>query len=193
MTVSFTKRNLPHLYFKDGIYFITYRLANSMPNKKFTDLESNPAELDFIKYKRLFINYDNLLHSGNYGINYLKQQELADVCMETLHYPDGNDYNLICYSIMPNHVHLVFELLPGNKGIDKIMQSIKRISSRKCNLLLNKEGKFWQDESYDRWIRDDIELFFTIRYVLLNPVNAGLVCNWSEWLFTYCHPDYQIL
>lgn len=142
MIDSFHRRNLPHLYFTDGLYFITYRLANSMPYEKLAEVNSNPADWDFNKYKRVFIKYDNLLDSGNYGINYLKQKELADVCRETLHYPDGNNYKLICYCIMPNHIHLVFKLLPQNKGIDKIMQSIKRISSRKCNLLLGKEGKF---------------------------------------------------
>ena len=150
MIDSFHRRNLPHLYFTDGLYFITYRLANSMPYEKLAEVNSNSSDWDFNKYKRVFIKYDNLLDSGNYGINYLKQKELADVCRETLHYPDGNDYKPICYCIMPNHIHLVFKLLPQNKGIDKIMQSIKRISSRKCNLLLGKEGKFWQDESYDR-------------------------------------------
>ena len=63
-------------------------------------------------------------------------------------YPHEKDYNLICYCVMPNHVHFVFELLQDNRGISKIMQGIERASSRKCNKLLNKTGKFWQDESY---------------------------------------------
>jgi len=42
-------------------------------------------------------------------------------------------------------------------------------------------------------LENEAELIYTIRYVLLNPVNAGLVIDWREWLFTYCHPDYQIM
>lgn len=94
---------------------------------------------------------------------------------------------------MPNHIHLVFELLPQNKGISKIMQAIKGISSNKCNVLFDREGQFWQEESFDRWIRDDVEFYFTIRYVLMNPVEAGLVKNWNDWVNTYCHPDYIVL
>ena len=94
---------------------------------------------------------------------------------------------------MSNHVHLVFELIEDNKGISKIMQSIKRISARKSNLLLNKSGTFWQDESYDRLVRDDKELYFIIRYVLMNPVNAGLTDEWHKWKYTYCHLAYKIL
>lgn len=81
---------------------------------------------------------------------------------------------------MPNHFHLVFELLKNNKGISKIMQSIKRISARECNKYLIRSSVFWHDESFDRWVRDEKELYFVIRYVLLNPVNAGLIKNWDE-------------
>ena len=94
---------------------------------------------------------------------------------------------------MPNHIHLVFKLLKSNRGISKIMQGIKGVSAIKCNELLKRKGKFWQDESYDRLIRDEVELYFIIRYVLLNPVKAGLIDDWNEWKYTFCHPDYVIL
>jgi putative transposase len=58
--------------------------------------------------------------------SYLSKDEFAEIIKETLHYPDGKDYFLICYCIMPNHVHLVFCLLEHNRGISKIMQSINK-------------------------------------------------------------------
>jgi hypothetical protein len=139
------RRNLPHLYFNEGNYFITYRLANSIPSAKLAEIKTKKTINNFRQFKRLFEKYDNLLDSGEFGINYLAKKEITEVCKVTLHYPDSRDYKLICYCIMPNHIHLVFELLQGNKGISKIMQSIKRISSRKCNMFLGREGKFWQD------------------------------------------------
>ena len=192
----FHRRNLPHLYFNEGIYFITYRLANSLPQNKVAEIKSaiNNKELNYDFYfKRLLKRYDGILDSGNYGIKYLLNPQVSEICKYTLHYPDKKDYNLICYCIMPNHVHLVFELLKKNKGINKIMQSIKRISARKSNQILNRTGKFWQDESYDRLVRDDKELYFIIRYVLMNPVNSGLIINWSDWKYSYCHPEYLVL
>jgi REP element-mobilizing transposase RayT len=94
---------------------------------------------------------------------------------------------------MPNHVHLVFRLLPGNSGISKIMKGIKGTSARKSNLFLNKTGKFWQDESYDRLVRNEKELFFIIRYILMNPVKADLVNKWTDWENTFCDKDYMVL
>lgn len=193
MDKHFHRRNLPHLYFNDGIYFITSRLINSIPIEKLEQLKNETKNISDEKQKRLFKKYDVLMDSGEYGEKYLKNPKCAEIVKDTLHYPDGKEYKLICYCIMPNHFHLVFELLQNNKGISKIMQSIKRISARDCNTILSRSGAFWQDESFDRWVRDEKELYFVIRYILLNPVTAGLVNDWKDWKYTYCHPDYLIL
>jgi len=150
-------------------------------------------ETDDNKERLLFNLYDTLLDKSDGSKNYLQRSEIAEIVRGTIIYPDGKDYTLICYCIMPNHVHIIFELLPQNKGISKIMQSIKRISARESNKILMHEGKFWQDESYDRLIRDERELYFTIKYVLLNPVHAGLTDNWQNWKYTYCHQKYIVI
>jgi putative transposase len=208
MARHFHRRNLPHLYYSDGIYFITYRLVNSIPYVILKTIRAELKKISEIKtkrltnaekihldrrLKRLFKKYDALLDSGNYGEKYLLLPRIIKIVKHTLNFPDGKDYRLICYCIMPNHVHLVFELLKGNKGVSKIMQSIKRISSTDSNAVLNREGTFWQSESFDRLVRNDRELYNIIKYVLLNPVKAGLVKTWNEWQNTYCHPDYLVL
>ncbi len=127
------------------------------------------------------------------GVNYLTIQTIAEIVKSPIEFLNNKEYKVICYSIMPNHVHLVFELLDGNKGISKIMQSIKRYSARKANIVLNRSGQFWQDESYDRLIRNEQELYNIVKYVLMNPVKAGLVDDWEKWDNTYCHPNYLVL
>jgi len=71
------------------------------------------------------------------------------------------------------------------------MKSIKGFSSRKINKVLDRVGEsVWQKESFDRMVRDRIELRYRINYVLNNPVDAGLVKHWKEWPFNYIHPDF---
>jgi len=65
------------------------------------------------------------------------------------------------------------------------MHSIKRISSLEINKRLSQKGTIWQSESYDRLIRDDKEMYFTIGYIVNNPVAAGLVRASEEWPHTY--------
>ncbi|MDR3626146.1 MAG: transposase, partial [Ignavibacteriaceae bacterium] len=165
LTRSFHIRNLPHLYYNEGQYFITYRLVNSIPRGTLSELHNKvqSLETDDNKERLLFKWYDTLLDKSDCCKNYLQVPEIAEIVKGTIIYPDSKDYKLICYCIMPNHVHLVFELLQQNKGISKIMQSIKRISARESNKILGREGKFWQDESFDRLIRHEKELYFTIR------------------------------
>jgi putative transposase len=60
--------------------------------------------------------------------------------------------------------------------------NIKSASARAANAALGRSGKpFWQDESYDHWIRSGRERDAIIRYIHHNPVNAGLVAKPEEW------------
>ena len=60
------------------------------------------------------------------------------------------------------------------------MHSLKSFTGNECNRLLGRGSAFWQDESYDHWVRDDDELHRIIDYVESNPVKAGLVNKSTE-------------
>ncbi len=193
----FHRRNLPHLYYSDGIYFITYRLHDSIPNhlikelhNEYEEAKKNPSKLELTQ-KNLFLKYDDLLDKHRMNCCYLSVPEVAEINASTLHFPDGKDYKLICYCIMPNHIHLVFKLLENSRSISKIMQSIKRVSARESNRILKRDGSFWLSESFDRIVRDDRELYFILEYVVNNPVKAGLCEKPEDWKYTYLHPDYK--
>jgi REP element-mobilizing transposase RayT len=85
--------------------------------------------------------------------------------------------------------------MPLEKGKDvfysltEILQSLKRHTARQSNLILGRSGAFWQDESYDHIVRDQAELERIIKYVLNNPVKAGLVDDWIKWKWSYCKYD----
>jgi REP element-mobilizing transposase RayT len=73
--------------------------------------------------------------------------------------------------------------------LSKIMQSLKRHTARQANIILGREGAFWQDESYDHVVRDNEEHIRIMNYVLENPVKAGLVSNWEDWRWAYLNPE----
>ena len=188
----FHKRNLPHFYRPNTTFFITYRLKGTIPIKILKQLkekynnEKIPLTKDE-KYKNeklYFAEYDRLLDFNN-EIQHLKNKEIAKEVKYSLHYSDKKDYGLICYTIMPNHVHLVLHLLEKARGVDKIMQSIKKYYARDSDQILNRKGSFWQSESFDHIVRDEDELNRIINYVIMNPVKAGLVEKWEDWEHTY--------
>jgi putative transposase len=190
----FHRRRLPHLYYNEGIYFVTYRLYGSIPPGELEKIQRIIKEAKTEKKNvRIFKKYDLLMDNQYNKIDYLRNPKIAKICEHSLHFSNGKDYKLICYCIMPNHIHVLFELMNKNKSIGDIMGAIKRNSAKEANKALNRTGPFWQAESFDRLIRDDKELYFIIKYVLLNPVNAGLAMDWNEWKYTYCHPNYLVL
>lgn len=88
-------------------------------------------------------------------------------------------YCLWAYVIMPNHVHV---LLRPRALLSRITRGIKGASARYANLVLARVGKtFWQDESFDHWVRSASEAERIRRYIERNPVLAGLVARPDLW------------
>jgi putative transposase len=86
---------------------------------------------------------------------------------------------------MPNHVHLLITPLAA---VSKVMQSLKRFTAREGNRILGRTGQpFWQDESYDRLVRNDTEFEQIDRYIEVNPV-AGLAATPAEYAWSSAKP-----
>ena len=84
-------------------------------------------------------------------------------------------YELAAWVVMPNHV------LP-KVPVRVILRWLKGSTARKGNLLLELTGKrFWQDESYDHWVRNSREFERIIHSIEENPVTAGLVTSAAVW------------
>lgn len=195
-SLSFHRRNLPHYYLPNSTYFITFRVKDSIPLKnllriklKYDKLRSTQKSKSDIN-DNYFYEYDSLLNDFN-SCKYLDNRELSNIVKVELHKYDGKEYKLICYSILPNHVHLIFHLTENARSISKIMQAIKRVSAYKINVVLKRKGSFWQSESYDHLVRDDEELLDIINYTLLNPVKAGIIENWKDYKNNYLAENWE--
>lgn len=101
--------------------------------------------------------------------------------VNALHYGEVTRqfYHLYAWAIMPNHVHVI---LQPRIELPSVMRWLKGRTGRKANRILGRTGApFWQDESFDHWIRSDQELCELIEYVEQNPVKAGLVLAAEQW------------
>ena len=203
---NFYRRNLPHIQPEGATLFITFRLVGSLPIEivKRLKVEKEDAETRInqiadkserekqltLEHRRFFGKWDEALDTLNYGEKYLSNPQIADLIAESLHYRDGKVYDLEAFCIMSNHVHLVGTPLEDGDGkyysLSKIMHSLKRYTAHESNLILSRTGPFWQHENYDHFIRDAAELERIIKYVLNNPVKAGLVNDWTDWKWSYC-------
>jgi REP element-mobilizing transposase RayT len=100
----------------------------------------------------------------------------------------GRYYFLFSADVMPDHVHLL--LKPNeNVSLSRIMKGIKGVSARKLNLSRGSNGAIWQDESYDRMVRDEAEFLEKLEYISLNAVKAGLAPHAKEDRFWFVDKD----
>jgi putative DNA methylase len=85
---------------------------------------------------------------------------------------------------MPNHVHVLVEpLMPYS--LAKIVQAWKSFTAHEINRKVDRNGKLWQDEYWDRFMRNGEHYRSSINYIVENPVKAGLVEHASDWPWTF--------
>jgi REP element-mobilizing transposase RayT len=179
---------LPHWEMEAGTYFVTFRLGDSLPQVALAKLEIEAARLakdDKEERKKALLRQIEICLDQGTGVCWLARPDIAKVVQEAIHHLDSNAYRLIGWAIMPNHVHLVFRLLPGKK-LPSVMQALKSFTSHKANKILNRRGIFWQREYYDHLIRTPEEFHKALNYVLNNPGKAGLK-DWP-WVGS-CGPE----
>ena len=98
---------------------------------------------------------------------------------------------LHAWVIMSNHVHILISTLPGSPLLNVILQNHKKFTAVQSNKLLNRTGKFWEEESFDTLIRNNDHYYNCVNYIIQNPVKAGLVKEWHAWEWTYLHPELK--
>jgi putative transposase len=211
---TFYRRNLPHIQPVGAAFFITFRLAGSIPKASINGLiekyhhqiqrarnisNLHLRNLEIFNLRKIYlVEMDLILDKINEGPHYLKDIALMNIIGNEFKNHDGVLYDLIAYCIMSNHIHLVIDT--GNQladikddielnqkyvPLDKIMKQIKGATAQYCNKYLNRSGQFWERESFDIYIRSEKMLNNVISYTLNNPVKAVIVDNWEDFPGNY--------
>jgi len=172
----FYRRNLPHWQPEGVAFSICIRLSGSLPLEKILQLKEekalNSQNWTVPDWDNYFLKYDELLDSECAGPVWMKEDEIASIIKEALHFRDGSEFRLIAYCLMANHLHLIVDQC--SKILFRILQSFKRYTARRANILLKRTGQpFWAKESYDHIIRNDVDMENQMRYLINNPVKCN--------------------
>jgi REP element-mobilizing transposase RayT len=150
---------LPHKDVANHYQFITFRTHDSIDHfvKKIAQQNS--------RHSKQQLAIDQYLDQSDNGA-YLKG-EVLQLLSNYLRIKNGAIYDLCCFTIMPNHVHLLIK--PLNK-LATVMQQIKGGSAKLINEKMERKGRFWAREYYDKLIRDDKHFEVVYQYIKNNPV-----------------------
>jgi len=210
--VEIFHRNLPHYHLPDATYFITFRLAGSLPVEVLARLREEfehqeralashlrGSDLQEERYKiqkRFFAQYDKMLDKAQHGPRWLAEARFADLVSDAIQSLHPECYSLHSYCIMCNHVHLLMDqqnipepapIKTGHRytALSHAMRRLKGRTGYACAKLLGKKGSFWQHESFDHVVRNEKEYERILNYIINNPVKAGLVDEWQNWPYTF--------
>jgi len=188
---------LPHWEMEGGIYFVTFRLADSLPQSVLNFFKAEREniirtaqqmgrDLSPSEHRRLAELFsdqiENHLDAGA-GSCHLRQPQIAEMVANALRFFDDQRYRLFAWCVMPNHVHVVMRPL-HNHHLGDILHSWKSFTAKEANRMLGLGGTFWEREYYDHLVRDEEEFYRIINYVADNPKQANL----PDWPWVEVNP-----
>ncbi len=178
------ERTLPHWKQENATYFVTFRLADSIPKTKLKRWQGDQdiwlknhqipySDIEKSEYHQLFSEkIQDWLDAGS-GSCLLNESANAQIVRDALLHFNGTRYQLGEWVVMPNHVHV---LVTPHKGhaLQDILQSWKSFTAHEINKRIGQTGSLWQHESYDHIVRSPEQLQHFENYIHDNPAKAGI-------------------
>ena len=174
-------RRLPQVHPDGAWLFVTWRLAGSLPWPRHVLM---PGGQPLVSAGAAFVALDRQADQARCGPRWLGDPRIARMLVDTLLAGERERqfYRLRAWVVMPNQVHVLWQPQVEMPGITRW---VKGATARAANLLLGRTSQvFWQDESYDHWVRNGPELEKKVRYIEWNPVRAGLASVLEGWLWS---------
>jgi len=188
---SIYRKNLPHWQQPGVTYFVTFRLADSLPTAVLQELEAAKrqwllehglSDMDALagceerlrwEFAKTFNGRWQASMDAGHGECWLRLPEHRKVVVEAMQHWHGSRWDLDLAVVMPNHVHALVTPWPEER-LEELLHSVKRFSARAIHAALGRKGSFWQDESFDHIVRREAQLAHFRDYIRDNPKKAGL-------------------
>jgi len=184
-----TRRNLPHWSQKGRLYFITWRLADSLPQEALKRIRSDRRKWvrehgdiriedmgPMLKkeWYRLFHHRVQQWLDAGHGACVLRRPDALRIMVEALYHFHGERYHLGSFAIAGNHVHVLVAPRPAVE-ISSILHSWKSFTANAINNALGRTGRLWMDEYFDRLLRNQMHLERVEEYIAAHVKHGAYV------------------
>jgi putative transposase len=117
------------------------------------------------------------LHPSQYELNFEERSIIA----EAIKHFDDERYDLLAYVVMHNHVHVLAKPVE-NYTLSQVVHSWKSFTANHLQRQFNRQKCVWQDESFDRIVRDEVELTEKAQYIINNPFKVYPDIEEYQWI-----------
>ena len=162
---------LPHRDEPGLTQFVTVRLADSFPEELRSEWE-HLFKIEDDRQRR--IQLEEYLDKGR-GNCQLKDARVAAMVENAWRFFDRERYELKAWVIMPNHLHVLFEVT--RMSTSRVLENWKKYTAHEANKILGRVGTFWQEDYWDTFMRDEEHELITRRYIENNPARARIVLD----------------
>ena len=203
--------HLPHWRQEGALYFVTFRLADSIPaavlnawaEEQHVWLVANgvsphlPKEEQEAVYQQIPTPVRHAFEKEQqrrfhteldkcHGDCPLRDREMAGLVRDAMLFFHEDRLHCGDFVVMPNHVHWVVAPYAGH-DLERLCGSVKRFCARQINERTHRKGQFWQHESFDHLVRDATQLQRIRDFIRDNPQKAGLsagtcVYHRADWI-----------
>lgn len=137
------------------------------------------------KYKIYYKGaYYHIYNRGNAKENIFINDMDYSVYLKRLDlYKEKHQVSIICYCLMPNHIHLLIRQ-NTDKPIYKFIQSLHTSYSMYFNKKYDKVGHIFQGRFMQKNIDYDEYLLHLSRYIHLNPTLGGIVSRVEDYVWS---------
>ena len=193
--MTYYERRLPHWQPDGKSIFVTWRLWGSLPAEAWAKSRAEARRRADHRARaggrecpprgaatgEYYLALDEELEKRRDGPQWLSHGPVAAAVVASLDSGSArlNHYRLHAFVVMPNHVHILIEPMISPM---RALKALKGCSARAANTILGRTGEhFWQEESFDHWVRNKAEFERIRHYIENNPVKAGLTKSAEDW------------
>ena len=188
------QRHLPHWRIPGSCYFTTFRMGDSIPETVLSEMKRELEDWDrrlheaslrnrgtlpleeMEAWRRFQRNHlrklEQILDQG-LGECLLRDPDHRQIVVDALRHFDGTRCDMFAFTVMPNHVHVLCRPLDDHE-LEDLCRSWKWYSTWRIQRRRGKRGGLWQQENFDRVIRDGEHYAKVVRYIANNPLAAKL-------------------
>jgi len=197
------RRFLPHYQEPGQIISITGRLEGDLPQQIKATLKEMKLLMEEMKtsqkgtissdlyqqYRDTIARYDDQLgRHKSIGLD-LSKPAIASIITTAFHFYDAKLYNLHAFCVMPNHVHLLLcPIVQASGDFALLSDIVGRIKSYTAKQIIRtgiQHKTVWRADYYDRFIRNEKDYYYTVEYILDNPLKAELAEEQRGWPFSF--------
>jgi hypothetical protein len=186
LDITTAHNRLPHWDQQGRTYSLTFRLFDSVPaslmrehrlaeeawRREHPEPWTLEIELDYLR--RFQGQIERWLDQGHGGC-LLRQPACAEIAAGALGHFEGVRTRLHAWVVMPNHVHVLTEILEG-WTVSDVLHSWKGFIANEINHRLHRTGPLWQKGYHDRLIRNWEHFRNVVRYIRRNPAKLRPGC-----------------